>query len=526
VDPRAEDLDLDLDFQLDDAEADAPETINPAAETEEIDFSELEDILSLKEHDSDALNPKAEDLDLDLDFQLDDAEADAPESTDPAAELEEFDLSGLVDSGTPKDEKSPEDVPVPPSEAPVAHVDSDELDVSEIEEMLEIDEGSLSDETMRAELEELELELAPEVQAKNEGLDDELKVNLDAEELDLSNIEKMLEMDEAAPGEENASDALAETQPDFALDPVEKAQKEPEDSELEFELDKSYDHEKTEPADEINTDHVASADARRSASAEEDGAPDAERTHASPTSREDIELEFELLDDDEELSQNDGGETNIPEETEQALTAEKETSDDPLQALRASTAAAENRKASQGGRKKSALIPILVTLVALLLGISAVAIFRPMGITIPFISDLLSAESETTDPGNLKLTTFDINSSFVDNKKVGKLFVITGQVKNGYAEPRSRVKMTGKLYMKGKKLAKTETIYCGNILSDQQLQNMDAAMIKKRLSNQIGDDRSNTKIVPGKALPFMIVFSNLPSDLEEFTVEATGSSQG
>ena len=48
--------------------------------------------------------------------------------------------------------------------------------------------------------------------------------------------------------------------------------------------------------------------------------------------------------------------------------------------------------------------------------------------------------------------------------------------------------------------------------------------INKRLNNRFGDKKSNMNVAPGKTLPFMVVFSNLPDNLEEFTVEVVGSS--
>jgi pilus assembly protein FimV len=56
-----------------------------------------------------------------------------------------------------------------------------------------------------------------------------------------------------------------------------------------------------------------------------------------------------------------------------------------------------------------------------------------------------------------------------------------------------------------------------------ELSNMEFAAIKKRLSNSLGKNKSNTGIKPGKELPFMIVFSDLPDNLEEFAIEVAGS---
>ena len=52
---------------------------------------------------------------------------------------------------------------------------------------------------------------------------------------------------------------------------------------------------------------------------------------------------------------------------------------------------------------------------------------------------------------------------------------------------------------------------------------MEFSAIKKRLSNSLGDKKSNMGIKPGKELPFMIVFSELPDNLEEFAVEVVES---
>jgi caspase domain-containing protein/PEGA domain-containing protein/uncharacterized protein DUF1566/uncharacterized protein DUF3426 len=130
-----------------------------------------------------------------------------------------------------------------------------------------------------------------------------------------------------------------------------------------------------------------------------------------------------------------------------------------------------------------------------------------------------------SDPtGSLKIDTLDVNSKFLLNVKDGKLFVITGQVKNGYSDVRRFISINGRLYKKGKILAQTETVFCGNVLSDIELTNMEIGEIKKRLSNRIGDNKSNMQIKPGGELPFMIVFSNLPDNLDEFSIEVAGSS--
>jgi len=175
--------------------------------------------------------------------------------------------------------------------------------------------------------------------------------------------------------------------------------------------------------------------------------------------------------------------------------------------------------------KKRISKPILALLIiALLAGglYGTYVLLDYMKIEIPFVSDYL--KPKPSDPaGNLKIETLDIESKFVASSKAGKLFVITGRIKNGYSSSRRTVKIKGKLFTKGKTLSKTETFFCGNVLSDMELSNMEFAAIKKRLSNSLGDNKSNTGIKPGQELPFMIVFSDLPDDLEEFAIEVVGS---
>ena len=159
---------------------------------------------------------------------------------------------------------------------------------------------------------------------------------------------------------------------------------------------------------------------------------------------------------------------------------------------------------------------------ALLLGAGAFVVYNPFDIEIPFVSDFLGSKAD--EKGNLKITplTDSIKGDYVDTK-FGTLFVINGNVKNDYKHPRSYIRVVGKLYAKGKKLSKTETVFCGNIVSEQDIANLEPAVLKKRLQNRSGDKKSNVKVKPGSTIPFMIIYENPSSDLDEFTVEAESS---
>jgi len=176
--------------------------------------------------------------------------------------------------------------------------------------------------------------------------------------------------------------------------------------------------------------------------------------------------------------------------------------------------------------KKRISTPVLVVLIiALLTGgfYGTYMALKSMNIKIPFISNLVKPAVQD-EAGNLKIIAFDIANKFIDNHTSGKLFIISGKVKNGYSGTRSFIRVTGKLYAKESVLSKTSTVYCGNVLSDQDLLNMDMNLINKRLLTPLGDNKSNINVKPDKLLQFMIVFPAIPDNIKEYTVEVAGSS--
>jgi hypothetical protein len=129
------------------------------------------------------------------------------------------------------------------------------------------------------------------------------------------------------------------------------------------------------------------------------------------------------------------------------------------------------------------------------------------------------------DSGSLKMSVLETDSRFVQNSNSGTLLVITGRIRNEYASTRRFIEVTGKLFTT-KNFTKSQTVYCGNLISDQDLANLSVETIQKRLSIHIGENSYNQKVEPQKTIPFMIVFSQLPDDLaslERYSVEVTGS---
>jgi len=171
------------------------------------------------------------------------------------------------------------------------------------------------------------------------------------------------------------------------------------------------------------------------------------------------------------------------------------------------------------------MVPLVILLLlALLFGINA------MGVNIPFLSNLnipfLSGGGQlANDPGSARIKTVDIDSKFISNKKSGRLFVITGEILNQYDNARGFIQIKGNIYASGGQLVETKSVHCGNFLSDKDLAAKPFADIQRYLTNKLGAGGAGTlKVGPGKTLPFMIVFADLPNDIEEFSVEIIDSA--
>ncbi len=382
--------------------------------------------------------------------------------------------------------------PVPPKEPEKpAEVISD----FEIEKEARDFEISKPDDEKEREDLELEIEMPSETKKVAEGLG--VEAEAEAEELDLSELEELLEMEDEQPAEE-----------ELAL----------EDLELEIEM----------PSE---TKKVA------------------EGLGVEAEAEEDMELEFEIGDiEKEDLNKDETADALVTEEKEKEVSAAFEmeipkgepVAEKAVEGIKAAetTEAVDTPEFEAETeehiitadrkviplRKKRISTPVLILLILALLAVAAYGAFVMLnrtGVNIPFVTDLVKAKPQ--DLGNLKISVIDIKGRFIENFKIGKLFVITGRVKNEYPVARSFITVKGNLYTKGKILKKRKTVFCGNVISDQDLLNFDLDSIENRLSNRFGDNRSNVRVGKGETLPFMIVFSGLSENLEEFTVEVERS---
>ena len=404
----------------------AQEAAPAMEETEELDLADLEEMIETDDDAEAAAEESSDDFELDLDMVETDASGDMP-----MEETEELDLTGL------EDELEPE-----ASSGSAAGEAADDMDL------------------------ELDFDADGEEPAVADDLDED-----DEGDFDLTDLDDMLEMDE----EEGQEPAAAAGGDDF---------------DLELEID-------------------------------DNGIPQ----------------DFEVDDDEESAAVDAAAMAEAPEDSFDmgSVAGLDETGDGDSYFDDDEMEYADEKPAKKSGPALSRPFKILLVLVLLVGGgYGAVTLLKFFGIEVPFVdtvkemdipyvSDLLGPK----DPGYLNIAILEkqLKGNFVNSNKLGNLYVVRGKVKNNYKHARSYINLTGKLYTKGGQLKQTKTVYAGSTLSDERLAGINQAQLIRRENNRNGSKRSNVNVPRGKVLPFMIVFTNLPPNLDEYSVEVASSEK-
>lgn len=116
------------------------------------------------------------------------------------------------------------------------------------------------------------------------------------------------------------------------------------------------------------------------------------------------------------------------------------------------------------------------------------------------------------------------SGAFLSNAEAGEIFVVTGEALNGFRKPRAGIQVRGLIYGAKGEVLMRKIAYCGNILTQEQLKSLPLAKIEARMNNQFGDSLSNLGVEPGKEIPFVLVFTKVPSDAADYGVEVVSST--
>ncbi|WDP87813.1 MAG: zinc-ribbon domain-containing protein [Desulfobacter sp.] len=269
---------------------------------------------------------------------------------------------------------------------------------------------------------------------------------------------------------------------------------------------------------------------------------DAQETIVEPPADDDKFADYDMvLDQDTDLPEPEALAAEAPLEPEDdnslETTAETEPSEEPdktevsqpmgAKALIDPPSAKETRKKRGKAQKRSISSPVKILFLLFLLVIVAYVLSFRLGADIPFLSEIKipyltqilkpePAPKPIVKPVPKKST---INGRFVSNTSAGELFVVTGRIENPSDRVYSHIRVKGTLLSKDKANAGTQTVFCGNVIAEEILKSGNISDIQKELTLKTGHQNTNVNIKPGGSVMFMLVFSNLPENLTNFTVE-------
>ena len=148
------------------------------------------------------------------------------------------------------------------------------------------------------------------------------------------------------------------------------------------------------------------------------------------------------------------------------------------------------------------------------------ALYRFDSLGLGFVAKWFGMES----PEEGHITIRNPLAAFHQNKEAGEIFVVTGEVVNSYRKARASLHVKVSLFDKKGAVLLQKTAYCGNKLSNEQLETLPMAKMESIMNNQFGDSLVNLGVQPGHAIGFVVAIDNVPKETSDFGVEVAGST--
>ena len=175
-------------------------------------------------------------------------------------------------------------------------------------------------------------------------------------------------------------------------------------------------------------------------------------------------------------------------------------------------------KSPPPSRRKTSSRRLLLFLIPLLLIVGSIALW----LYVPWPLKPKTVEKST---GIEQLLLVETRGYFVDNQKVGQLFVIQGRVRNEFPKPLRWIHLRAKIYTSDGQTARQLDFYAGNILSNQQLQNMPLEKLLAVVQTQPATKDRTQEIGSRQEVSFTAPFGDLPelTQLSDYSVEILAS---
>lgn len=172
-------------------------------------------------------------------------------------------------------------------------------------------------------------------------------------------------------------------------------------------------------------------------------------------------------------------------------------------------------------RKGSPVLPFLIGIVLILLlgGAGFYLLTGGSGGLAGLVPDSVKAIFGLGTKAGGLVEIRSLEGEFLANRDAGEIFVIKGDAFNISSKPLTTIQVKGKIFGPQGAVFAQQTIFCGNVLSGEQLALQPYSSMEKVLGKQFGETLANLEVPPGKGIPFMIVFRDVPRGSTDFGVE-------
>ncbi len=134
------------------------------------------------------------------------------------------------------------------------------------------------------------------------------------------------------------------------------------------------------------------------------------------------------------------------------------------------------------------------------------------------VADYLGIETpKQAARGGIELQ--NVRDHFVKNASIGDVMSIRGTAVNHDTRPVMKIRVKAKLLDAQDQIVGEKEVYCGNLISDEDLARLTEKEVEERLSIAEGRNPPDTEIAPEGKVPFIIVFMNPPKNADKFIVE-------
>ena len=127
-----------------------------------------------------------------------------------------------------------------------------------------------------------------------------------------------------------------------------------------------------------------------------------------------------------------------------------------------------------------------------------------------------TARSRVRENGGGASSLEGIKGSFIQSNSEGRLFVIKGLVTNKLPVARKSIPIMATLKNQHGIVLRKKTVYAGITFAEDKIKKRSLSGIDKVLSSE----PQEREISPGQAVPIIVIFGSLPSDMSEYTVDA------